>query len=42
MSFFFIIRNPLERVVKLHDLEDSMNIFRLRELDLEMAIHFNN
>lgn len=33
--------NPLGRVVKLHDLEDNLNIFRLTELDTEMASRFN-
>ena len=33
--------NSLGRVVKLHDLEDNLNIFRLLELDTEMASRFN-
>lgn len=33
--------NPLGRVVKLHDLEDNLDIFRLDSLSPEMAARFN-
>ena len=32
--------NPLGRVVKLHDLEDNLNIFRLDSVSPEMASRF--
>ena len=32
--------NPLGRVVKLHDLEDNLNIFRLDSVSPEMAARF--
>ena len=32
--------NPLGRVVKLHDLEDNLNIFRLASVSPEMASRF--
>lgn len=34
-------RNPLGRVVKLHDLEDNLDIFRLTVLDADMAARYN-
>lgn len=34
-------QNPIGRIVKLHDLEDNLNIFRLNDLDDEMATRFN-
>lgn len=34
-------QNPIGRIVKLHDLEDNLNIFRLQELDEDMAKRFN-
>lgn len=34
-------QNPIGRIVKLHDLEDNLNIFRLNDLDDEMAMRFN-
>lgn len=34
-------RNPLGRVVKLHDLEDNLDIFRLTELDADMTARYN-
>lgn len=34
-------QNPLGRVVKLHDLEDNLDIFRLPELDARMTERFN-
>lgn len=34
-------QNPLGRVVKLHDLEDNLDIFRLSELDEAMMIRYN-
>lgn len=34
-------QNPLGRVVKLHDLEDNMDIFRLDNLDEIMMRRFN-
>lgn len=40
----FIVRaaqNPLGRKVKLHDLEDNLDVFRLNELDAKMAERFN-
>mgnify|MGYP000047468966 CR=1 FL=1 len=33
--------NTLGRIVKLHDLEDNLDIFRLTELDEEMSRRFN-
>lgn len=33
--------NALGRVVKLHDLEDNLDIFRLTELDAAMANRYN-
>ena len=33
--------NSLGRAVRLHDLEDNLNTFRLTELDAEMAPRFN-
>lgn len=34
-------QNPLGRVVKLHDLEDNLDIFRLTALDADMATRYN-
>ena len=34
-------QNPLGRVVKLHDLEDNLDIFRLTTLDADMAARYN-
>lgn len=34
-------QNPLGRVVKLHDLEDNLDIFRLTALDADMAARYN-
>ncbi len=34
-------QNPLGRVVKLHDLEDNLDIFRLSELDAAMTKRYN-
>lgn len=34
-------QNPLGRVVKLHDLEDNLDIFRLTVLDADMAARYN-
>ena len=34
-------QNPLGRVVKLHDLEDNLNIFRLTALDADMTARYN-
>lgn len=34
-------QNPLGRVVKLHDLEDNLDVFRLHELDEPMAARYN-
>lgn len=34
-------QNPIGRIVKLHDLEDNLNIFRLNDLDNEMVTRFN-
>lgn len=34
-------QNPLGRVVKLHDLEDNLDVFRLDVLTPEMASRFN-
>ena len=34
-------QNPLGRAVKLHDLEDNLDIFRLTALDTAMAERFN-
>ena len=36
-----IAQNPIGCIVKLHDLEDNLNIFRLNDLDEEMATRFN-
>ena len=40
----FVVRakqNPLGRVVKLHDLEDNLDIFRLTALDADMTARYN-
>lgn len=34
-------RNPIGRQVKLHDLEDNLDIFRLTELDATMMERYN-
>lgn len=34
-------RNPIGRTVKLHDLEDNLDIFRLTELDATMMERYN-
>lgn len=34
-------QNPLGRVVKLHDLEDNLDVFRLDSLSPEMAARFS-
>lgn len=34
-------QNSIGRIVKLHDLEDNLNIFRLNDLDDEMATRLN-
>ncbi len=34
-------RNPLGRIVKLHDLEDNMNALRLDSFNARMAERFN-
>lgn len=34
-------QNPLGRVVKLHDLEDNLDVFRLDTLSPEMAARFS-
>lgn len=34
-------QNPLGRVVKLHDLEDNLDIFRLTALDADMTARYN-
>lgn len=34
-------QNPLGRVVKLHDLEDNLDIFRLTVLDPDMTARYN-
>lgn len=34
-------QNPLGRVVKLHDLEDNLDIFRLTVLDADMTARYN-
>ena len=34
-------QNPLGCVVKLHDIEDNLNIFRLTVLDAEMTARYN-
>lgn len=34
-------QNPLGRVVKLHDLEDNLDIFRLTTLDADMTARYN-
>ena len=34
-------QNPLGRAVKLHDLEDNLNIFRLTALDTDMTARYN-
>ena len=34
-------QNPLGRVVKLHDPEDNLDIFRLTTLDADMAARYN-
>ena len=34
-------QNPLGRVVKLHDLEDNLDIFRLTALDADMTERYN-
>lgn len=34
-------QNPLGRVVKLHDLEDNLDVFRLDSLSPEMASRFS-
>ncbi len=34
-------RNPLGRVVKLHDLEDNLDVFRLDTVSSEMAARFS-
>lgn len=34
-------QNSIGRIVKLHDLEDNLNILRLNDLDDEMATRFN-
>lgn len=34
-------QNPLSRVVKLHDLEDNLDIFRLTTLDADMTARYN-
>lgn len=34
-------QNPLGRIVKLHDLEDNLDIFRLTALDAAMANRYN-
>ncbi len=34
-------QNPLGRVVKLHDLEDNLDVFRLTELDAAMTDRYN-
>lgn len=38
---FSVLNNPLGRVVKLHDLEDNLDIFRLTELDADMTARYN-
>ena len=30
-------KNPIGRIVKIHDLEDNLNVIRLKEITLEMA-----
>ena len=30
-------KNPIGRIVKIHDLEDNLNVFRLSEISPEMA-----
>lgn len=40
----FVVRagqNPIGRVVKLHDLEDNLDIMRLSELDADMVRRYN-
>ena len=34
-------QNPLGRVVKLHDLEDNLNVLRLDHFDADMAARYN-
>lgn len=34
-------QNPLGRVVKLHDLEDNLDVFRLMALDADMTARYN-
>ena len=34
-------RNPIGRAVKIHDLEDNLDIFRLTELDATMMERYN-
>lgn len=33
-------QNPIGRVVKLHDLEDNLDVLRLRQVDADMAARF--
>lgn len=34
-------KNPLGRVVKIHDIEDNLDIFRLTTLDADMTARYN-
>lgn len=33
-------KNPIGRMVKIHDLEDNLNVFRLKEVSPQMAERF--